>query len=305
MSKLNSLVIRYGEIGLKGGNRNSFERTLCDNLKSALSDVPDFKTQRQRGRINCTAAVDLAPYAERAARVFGTTSVSPATATHLDLELILNECLSCLGKTIDYQFATAESIPFRITVNRANKQFPYRTNDLVQKIASAVLPQYPQLQVDLNNAELELEVDIRDEHAFIFSQRVPGFGGLPVGSMGRGMCLLSGGIDSPVAAWMCMKRGLRMEFISFYSFPHVGPQTREKIMQIAEKISEFQPRTKLHMVPFAEYQEAIRDNCPASYRTVLYRRAMQRIASVIARKNRCKALITGESLGQVASQTMQ
>lgn len=305
MSNPNSLVIRYGELGLKGGNRTTFEHTLCDNLKAALHDVPDLKIGRQRGRITCHASIDLTPYAERAAKVFGITSVSPATTTYLDPELIIARAVECVAEALANNFAGRDEVSFRITVKRANKQFPLRSRDLTQQIAEAVLPAFPQLKVDLHNAELNLEVDIREELASVFARRYKGYGGLPVGSMGRGMCLLSGGIDSPVAAWMCMKRGLRMEFISFYSFPHVGPQTREKIIQLAERIAEYQPRTILHMVPFAAYQEAIRDNCPASYRTVLYRRAMQRIATAMAKRNRCKALITGESLGQVASQTMQ
>jgi thiamine biosynthesis protein ThiI len=167
------------------------------------------------------------------------------------------------------------------------------------------MPRWPQLKVDLNHAELDLEIDLREEQALIFARRIDGPGGLPVGTLGRGMTLLSGGIDSPVAAWMGMKRGLRMEFVSFYSFPHVGPQSREKIIRLAEKLAEWQPRTMLHIVPFSAYQEAIRDNCPAPYRTILYRRAMSRIACRLASRRKCKALVTGESLGQVASQTMQ
>ena len=305
MSNQNSLVIRYGELGLKGGNRNTFEHALCDNLKVALKDVPGFKTSRQRGRITCNADIDLAPFAERASKVFGITSVSPATTTYLDADLIVARTIECVSEALINDFAGRDEVSFRITVKRANKQFPLRSRELTQKIAEAILPLHPQLKVDLQNAELNLEVDIREELASVFARRHKGYGGLPVGSMGRGMCLLSGGIDSPVAAWMCMKRGMRMEFISFYSFPHVGPQTREKIIRLAEKVGEYQPRTILHMIPFAPYQEAIRDNCPASYRTVLYRRAMQRIATAMAKRNRCKALITGESLGQVASQTMQ
>ena len=195
MSNQNSLVIRYGELGLKGGNRNTFEHALCDNLKSALKDVPGFKTSRQRGRITCNADIDLAPFAERASKVFGITSVSPATTTYLDADLIVARTIECVGEALINDFAGRDEVPFRITVKRANKQFPLRSRELTQKIAEAVLPLHPQLKVDLQNAELNLEVDIREELASVFARRHKGYGGLPVGSMGRGMCLLSGGID--------------------------------------------------------------------------------------------------------------
>ncbi|MHC4381055.1 MAG: tRNA uracil 4-sulfurtransferase ThiI, partial [Planctomycetota bacterium] len=240
-----------------------------------------------------------------AAKVFGVVSLSPVASCHLDLELILQTATDQLKRTLQEDFAGQERIPFRITVNRSNKAFPFKSLEIVQALAERLLPDFPALHVDLKHADLDLEIDIREEQALVFARRIPGPGGLPVGTLGRGMTLLSGGIDSPVAAWMAMKRGLRMEFISFYSFPHVGPQTREKIIRLAEKLAEWQPRTILHVVPFSPYQEAIRDACPAPYRTVLYRRAMTRIASRLSSRRKCKALITGESLGQVASQTMQ
>ena len=301
----NTLLVRYGEIGLKGGNRPVFERTLCQNLKSALDGAVGVRTLRMRGRILVEADSDLSPYLERAAQVFGVTSLSPTTKLFLDPEAILEEAARQVGLALEREFAGMETVRFRITVNRSNKAFPMRSAELVNSLAGRILSSQPRLQVDLEHAQLNLEVDLREQHALVFARRIPGPAGLPVGTMGRGLTLLSGGIDSPVAAWMCMKRGLRMEFISFYSFPHVGPQSREKIIRLAEKLSEWQPRTVLHVVPFAAYQEAIRDACPSRYRTVLYRRAMQRIASVVASRRKCKALITGESLGQVASQTMQ
>lgn len=305
--QLSSLLVRYGEIGLKGGNRSAFEIQLCKNIRSILTNIPNLTISRQRGRIQCKAEIDLSPFAEKVSRVFGVTSVSPGVPVLLSEEAIAEQSLSSIRNEITTRFpqSITGSIPFKILVNRANKQFPKSSRQLIGDLAEIVLPKCPELKVDIHNPELRLEVDIREEYAMIFSKRYPGVGGLPVGTMGRGLCLLSGGIDSPVAAWMAMKRGLRVEFISFYSFPHVGPQSREKIIQLAEKLAEYQPRTILHIIPFAPYQEAIRDRCPESYRTVLYRRAMQRISSKIAKTNRSKALITGESLGQVASQTLQ
>ncbi|MFK5957175.1 MAG: tRNA uracil 4-sulfurtransferase ThiI [Planctomycetota bacterium] len=300
-----TLLIRYGELGLKGGNRHIFENALCHNLKAALGPLPGLKTQRVRGRILVHADVPLEDHVERAAQVFGVTSASPVISVYLDHDLMVKAAMEQLDRSMAEDFPGQDKIPFRVTVNRSNKSFPYRSRAMVLTLADLALTKYDALQVNLKHAELELEVDIREEQALIFARRIQGPGGLPVGTLGRGMTLLSGGIDSPVAAWMGMKRGLRMEFISFYSFPHTGPQSREKIIRLAEKLGEWQPRTVLHIVPFAAYQEAIRDYCPPAYRTVLYRRAMTRIACRLSARRKCKALITGESLGQVASQTLQ
>jgi thiamine biosynthesis protein ThiI len=161
------------------------------------------------------------------------------------------------------------------------------------------------LLVDLSRPELELEVDLRPHAAYVFATRLPGPGGLPVGTLGKGVCLLSGGIDSPVAAWMCMKRGCAVVFVSFHSFPYIGEASRRKIEHLVERLARFQPRSRLYSVPFTDVQTAIRDTAPEGYRTVLYRRQMQRIAARIARREKAGCLITGESLGQVASQTME
>ena len=305
MSKKSTLLVRYGEIGLKGGNRPAFERALCANLKSALGPLPGLTAIRRRGRILIEADIDLKAHIGRASQVFGVTSLSPVDKLYLDAEAIKQRAVEIVEESLQQDFAGREQVSFRITVNRGNKAFPKRSKELTLELADLILPPNPVLKVQLKNAELILEVDIREEEALVFARRYAGPAGLPVGSMGRGLTLLSGGIDSPVAAWMMMKRGMRMEFVSFYSFPHTGPQSREKIIRLAEELGQWQPRTVLHMVPFAAYQEAIRDCCPEPYRTVLYRRAMQRIASLVAARRKCRALVTGESLGQVASQTMQ
>jgi len=298
------LLIRYGEIGLKGGNRALFERILCTNLKHALGPIPGLRTRRLRGRILVEAEVDLSPYVGRAARVFGVISVSAVEVLPLDPAQLLARAPQLVAEALALDFPGTEPVPFRVTVNRPNKRFPMRSHELTLALADAIMPPHPRLVVDLHHPSLHLEVDIREDQLLLFLRRQAGPGGLPVGSVGRGMCLLSGGIDSPVAAWMCMKRGMRMEFISFYSFPHVGPQSREKVIRLAESLATWQPRTLLHIVPFSEMQEAVRDHCPEPYRTVLYRRAMQRMASLVSGRRHCRALVTGESLGQVASQTI-
>lgn len=324
-----ALLIRYGEIGLKGGNRPLFERALVRNLRESLADAPDLRIQRLRGRMLLTSALPAAELALDAQKVFGVTSVSPATEVAPTVDAILDAALQCTEDALRTDFGgqlrpstdgnggpdgsggelvtatTADPVRFRVTVNRANKRFPISSYDFAPQIAAHVLPRTGGMKVDLKNPQLELEIDIRQEGAWVFARRLKGPGGLPVGTMGRVHCLLSGGIDSPVAAWLCMKRGMKVEFVSFYSFPYVGPQSREKIIKLADKLAEWQPNTVLHMVPFADYQTAIRDHCPEQYRTVLYRRAMQRIASRIASRRKGKALVTGESVGQVASQTLE
>ncbi len=297
--------MRYHEIGLKGGNRAFFERKLCENLKAALPGVANVRTQRIRGRILVRADAPAERLLEPLSRVFGVASLSPAVEVEPELDALAAAGKELLDQALGLEFAGRPAVRFRVKVNRADKGYPMRSNQLERELADRLLPGYPSLQVNLGSPELALEVDLRQEGTWIFAGRRPGPGGLPVGVMGRVLCLLSGGIDSPVAAWLAMKRGMRVDFVSFYSFPHVGPQTREKLIRQVENLGRWQPTAKLSIVPFTAIQEAIRDRCPPSYRTVLYRRAMQRIASKIAFRNNAKALITGESVGQVASQTLE
>ncbi len=305
MCNARETLIRYGEIGLKGANRPWFERQLQLNLKDALTGVPGVEVHRSRGRMRISADQPAEAWADRAAKVFGVESVSPAIPVLADPEELSVAGIREVAKALQKDFPGDGPVSFRVLVNRADKRFPMTAAQLERHIAERVMPTQPRLHVQLKAPELALEVDLRDHGCWMFARRIQGPGGLPVGTVGRAMCLLSGGIDSPVAAWMSMKRGVRVDFVSFYSFPYVGPQTREKILKIAENLAEWQPTTTIHMVPFADYQVAIRDHCPPAYRTVLYRRAMQRIASKLAWRRKCKMLITGESLGQVASQTMQ
>ncbi len=301
-----ALLVRYGEIGLKGANRPMFERVLGDNLKHALDGVPGLRVHRVRGRLRLHSDLPAEELAGRASRVFGLTSLSPAREVGSEAEAILAAARGELVRALREDWAGQSDIPFRVAVNRAAKGFPMTSAEMERWLADQLLPDHGErLRVDLSNPSLKLEVDLRNEGSWVFARRIQGPGGLPVGTMGRVHCLLSGGIDSPVAAWECMKRGMRVELVSFYSFPLVGPQTREKIIRLAQELAQWQPRTILHLVPFADYQTAIRDHCPEPYRTVLYRRAMQRIASSIAWRRKGKALVTGESVGQVASQTLE
>lgn len=299
-----ALLVRYGEIGIKGGNRPFFEKVLAKNLRVALGHVPHLRISHLRGRMLVRGDAAADEMARAAKRVFGVTSVSPALVLPRDPEALIPAALTETERALG-QRASGQPVPFKVEVRRADKTYPLRSIEIARSVGAALLQRFPQLKVQLEEPELTVGVDIRPEGVFLYAGRDQAPGGLPVGSTGRVACLLSGGIDSPVAAWLAMKRGMRVDFVSFYSFPFVGPQTREKIIRLGEKLAEWQPQAQLHVVPFSDYQEAIRDHAPEGYRTILYRRAMQRIATVIARRRKGLALVTGESVGQVASQTLK
>ncbi len=305
MSSSSALLVRYNEIGLKRGNRPLFERVLQQNLKSALSGRPGVHVNRIRGRALVRAEVPLEELSLPVSRVFGVASLSPARETEKDLDAMGATARDLTSQALAGEFAGCEQVPFRVTTNRADKTFPMTGMQIDERVGGLLLENFPALKVDLGHPLLNVEIDLRDEGVWVFAGRRPGPGGLPVGTLGKGMCLLSGGIDSPVAAWLAMKRGIRVEFVSFFSAPWVGPQYREKLLRIVEHLSLWQPVSVLHLIPFTAVQTAIRDRCPEPYRTVLYRRAMQRIASRLAAARRGQVLITGESVGQVASQTLE
>lgn len=300
-----ALVVRYGEIALKGGMRSEFERRLCANLRVALEPLPGLDIERTRGRILVRADAPLGRAADAAARVFGVTSVSAAREVPPEEESIRAEARAMTAAALAGGFAGAGELRFAVRVNRADPRFPLRSEELARRIGADLQREHARLRVDLDDPELAVEVDVRERRALLFADRLPGPGGLPVGTLGRGMCLLSGGIDSPVAGWLAMRRGLRVEFVSFLSPPHTGAQTVAKVRRLAEHLAAWQPVTWLHLVPMTAVQEAIRAAAPEPLHTVLDRRAMFRMASRLARRRHARALVTGESLGQVASQTLE
>jgi tRNA uracil 4-sulfurtransferase len=309
MSKIpDTILLRYGELALKGGNRNSFEKTLAANIASATESIADVKILRERGRMTATLKSNperIERVANRIAEVPGLSSLSLCIPCEADPETISGLVNQHLLRMFEFSAPGAPRITFRVETKRADKRFPIASTEFDQYIAQR-LPEslWDKLQVQLKRPELVIGVDIRTKGAYVYFGRTPGIGGLPVGSQGRVVCLLSGGIDSPVAAYYAMKRGCRVDFISFLSPPYIGEPTRQKLVKLVRKVGRFQPKNRLHIVPFTEIQEAIRDHAPEAYRTILYRRMMQKIASRIAFRNRGKAIITGESIGQVASQTL-
>lgn len=298
------VLVRYGELALKGGNRRAFELALVRNARSAVERLSPVRIERHRGRISVFPERRAMDVARRLQDVFGIKSVSPAWGCDQDLDAIASLAGAALEDALA-DFPGDGPVPFRVSATRADKDFPLNSMELERRIGGALLRASPRLKVRLEEPELTVGVDLRPERTYVFSRRLPGPGGLPVGTLGRALCLLSGGIDSPVAAWLAMKRGCRVAFASFHSAPYLGESSKRKIVELVRALGRYQPASRLFVVPFTEVQTAIRDSAPESYRTVLYRRMMQRIASRLARRAKAQALVTGESLGQVASQTLE
>jgi thiamine biosynthesis protein ThiI len=298
------LLVRYGELALKGGNRREFERVLARNARRALEAVTPCVVERQHGRLLVRPERRLESAAERLQQVFGISSISPAWRARAEPDAIVAVARHALAEALA-DLPGEAPVTIRIRTNRGNKAFTLTSTELDRYVAERILGD-PRLVVQLKNPQLEVGIDVREEGAWVFAARLPGPGGLPVGTQGRGMCLLSGGIDSPVAAWYVMKRGLMLDFVTFHSAPFIGESARRKVADLVRLLTRWQPRSRLFVVPFAETQLAIRDlGSQRSYRTVLYRRMMQRIATSLARREGARALVTGECLGQVASQTIE
>ncbi|MAF67440.1 MAG: tRNA 4-thiouridine(8) synthase ThiI [Planctomycetes bacterium] len=298
------VLIRYGELALKGKNRGSFEQALMRNIHAATRCVGEVRVERRRGRMAVFSERRVMDVARRLQDVFGIKSLSPAWGCAVDPEEIADLARRVLADALA-DFPPEGPITFRVSSSRAEKRFPLNSMELDRFIAERVLPDHERLEVHLDAPALSLGIDVRPERAYVFVRRLPGPGGLPVSTLGRGMCLLSGGIDSPVAAWLAMKRGCRVAYVSFHSPPYIGERSKKKVRDLVRVLARFQPTSRLFVAPFTEVQTTIRDRAPEPYRTVLYRRMMQRIATRLARREKCGALITGESLGQVASQTLE
>ncbi|MEO2093884.1 MAG: tRNA uracil 4-sulfurtransferase ThiI, partial [bacterium] len=298
------ILVRYGELALKGKNRSFFEHALVRNLRSAAAYTSPVRIELSRGRIAVFPERRVMEVARRLQDVFGVKTISPAWGCEPDADPIASLAQRVMTRTLD-EWPTSGDISFRVRTKRSDKSFPMTSTELDLYIAEGVLTNTDRLRVQLKGAQLELGIEVREKRAYVFTKRLPGPGGLPGGTAGRMMCLLSGGIDSPVAAWLAMKRGARVFFVTYHSHPYIGDASKKKVIDLVRRLSRFQVRCRLFIVPFTEIQTSIRDLAPEAYRTVLYRRFMQRLASRLAYREKCRALLTGESLGQVASQTIE
>ena len=296
MKKL--IIIRWCEIHLKGKNRNHFEKLLEDNIKHSIKDI-SCKFVKIQGRYLIEDFDDFNESAliDKLLKISGIHTISVASSVPSTMEDISTQAV----EICKYKRGT-----FKVETNRADKKFPLRSIECSSKIGASILSNNNNLSVDVHKPDFIVNIDIRESgRTLIFTDYIKGMGGMPTGSAGKGLLMLSGGIDSPVAGYMIAKRGMRLEGIHFHSYPYTGELAKEKVITLAKMIGEYSNGFTLHIVKFTEIQEAIHEKCPEEYMITMMRRFMMRIAEIIARNTGAQAIITGESLGQVASQTIE
>ncbi len=295
------ILLKQGEIVLKGLNRNSFEQKLLAIVRRRLKPYGAFRVYAIQSTVYVEpedGACDMDGAFEALKTVFGIVALSRAAACEKDAAAISKKAREYLADDL------ARAKTFKVETRRSDKSFPMTSIELSQYVGGDIDDAFPQVKVDVHDPELVVHVEVRDRAAYVHSQPVPGAGGMPIGSNGSAVTLLSGGIDSPAASYMIAKRGVRLLPIHFFSFPYTSEAAKEKVVELAQKLTAYCGRMRLCIVPFTHIQEEIRDKCPESYFTILMRRFMMRIADRIAADNGCGAIVTGEDLGQVASQTM-
>ncbi len=299
----NIFIVRCGEVALKGMNKPYFERMLVERIKKLLKKFDGVSVKRQEGLIFVRADVinDKREVIKEISKVFGVASISPAVECESTMEAIGAAAVEYMLEAIEERHIKT----FKVEAKRADKNFPVKSPDISRQIGAAVLKGCKVLKVDVHNPDCLLFVDVRHDKSYIYQDKIAGFGGLPLGTNGKGLSLLSGGIDSPVATWMMAKRGMMIEAVHFHSFPYTSQRAQEKVEELAGMIAVYCGKFRLHVVNLLPIQEQIVQNCPEEETTILVRRFMMRIAQKIAENNGCGMLITGENLGQVASQTAE
>ena len=295
------ILVKYGEMALKGLNKRTFEDVLVKNIKRRLKDI---------GKTNITRAqstIFIDPYEEkydtdeavdRLKKVFGIAALCRAAVCEKQFDDIKRVSLEYLEEALSY------ASTFKVTAKRADKSFPMKSPEICRELGGALLSRFDNLKVDVNNPEVTVTVEIRDSKAYVHGENIKGAGGLPVGTSGHAMLLLSGGIDSPVAGYMLAKRGVHISAVHYVSPPYTSERARLKVEQLCERLTDYCGSIAFFCVPFTEIQEAIKNHCPEEFFTIIMRRLMMEIAQRISEREKCLALITGESVGQVASQTM-
>ncbi len=294
------ILIKNGELALKGLNRRTFEDMLIKNMRRRLEPAGKFKfTVAQSTRVaEPEDGADIEEAVERMEKIFGIAGFSRAAAVEKDMETILRSAEEYLVPLL----LTART--FKVEAKRADKKFPLKSPEICAETGGYLLRKFPHLSVDVHNPDVTVNVEIRDTNAYIHGNQIKGAGGMPTGSAGKAALLISGGIDSPVAGYMMAKRGLELIAVHFASPPYTSERAEQKVHSLLKQVSKYAGRIKLFVVPFTEIQELIKDNCPEDIFTVIMRRMMMRTAQLIAASEKAGALITGESVGQVASQTM-
>ena len=295
-------LLKLGEIVLKGANKRQFESKLRSNVKRRMRYYGNFDVYLMQSTVYVEPMDDEADVDgawEACNSIFGVVSLCRCRPCEKNLDAIFNAVEEYLGDDLD----CAKS--FKVESKRSDKQFPLTSIGISQEIGGRIAEAHPDLLVDVHHPDYTVYVEVRDLAAYVHGPATPGAGGLPTGVGGRAMCLLSGGIDSPVAAYMIGKRGVEIECVHFFSYPYTSQLAKDKVIELARLVTKYTGRMTLNVVSFTEIQEAIRDNCPEEYFTLIMRRFMMEISMRIAKHDGCGALITGENLGQVASQTME
>ena len=306
----NSIIVKYGEIGIKGKNRYIFENKLIKNIKNMLKPIDKFNVYKEYGRVY----VDLGDYeydevCEEVKKVFGVVGVCPAVKVLRNNEEDVEAAYQKLKETA--LLVLEEKIEngaktFKVESRRGYKSFRLTSQDMIIDIGGYLLSNVgDKIKVDINKPEAKIKCELRENNVVVYSDTVPGYGGLPIGTNGKAMSLLSGGIDSPVATWMVAKRGMEVEAVHFHTYPFTSEKSQEKVKDLARILAKYCGKVRLHKVNILEIQKAVGLNCRDEEMTIISRRFMMRIAQKLAEQRNCDALITGESIGQVASQTIQ
>ena len=295
------ILLKLGEIVLKGLNRKSFEQKLMGNIRRRLAPLGNFRVYCLQSTVYVEGeeGADMDAAFEAMKQVFGVISLSRAAPCEKNKEAIAALAIEYLRDEME----SARS--FKVESKRSDKAFPMTSIELSQYVGGELADAYPDTAVDVHDPELTVHIEVRDLAAYVHAAPVPGAGGMPVGSNGVAVTLLSGGIDSPVSTYMIAKRGVRLIPVHFFSFPYTSQQAKDKVIELGRQLTAYCGRMTMEVVPFTHIQEEIRDKCPEEYFTLIMRRFMMRIAQHIAEANGAKAIVTGENLGQVASQTME
>lgn len=293
MKKL--IIIKYGELTTKHDNINFFIKTLKNNIESSLSGI-DNKITYDVGRM----FIETDKYDEVVKKLTNTFGIHEINIAYE----IDDRSLDNISKVLIELLSDKDFNTFKVVTKRSDKSYPIKSMDVSKSLGGVVLKNKKTVKVDVNNPELLINVEIRNNKAYLYFEKVEGIGGYPVGTLGKGMLMLSGGIDSPIAGYLAMKRGIRIEGVYFDSPPHTSIDAKNKVLELASILSSYSGYVKLHVIHFTEIQEAIYRYCPKEYMITIMRRMMYRIAEKLAHKNNCKAIINGESVGQVASQTL-
>ncbi len=296
------ILLKLGELVLKGLNRHNFEDQLMSNARRRLRPHGQFKVYSKQSITYVEPQsddCDVDAAFEAMKKIFGAVGVCRCRSCEKDKDVMLSAIQDFLGEEL------AAARTFKVECKRSDKTFPLNSIQLAQYLGGELDERYPHLTPDMHHPDLTVYVEVRDDAAFVHGPTQPGAGGLPVGMAGRAVSMLSGGIDSPVASWMMAKRGLELEMVHFFSYPYTSMEAKQKVLDLAKLLTPWTGRLMVHVVPFTEIQEELRRSCPEELFTIVMRRFMMRISTAVAQRTGAGAIVTGESLGQVASQTME